>query len=94
MGADGTQRLEAVHRYLRDEWSSTRAAAFPTFELIPNRPSTPRQGNTYDCGVYVCFFAMRQIANLPLVVSPAEITRFRGWIAHTILTGHFPDVLA
>ena len=94
MGQPGDHHLALVHRYLQDEHRlHHQGAPLPAdWRLIPCQPYTPRQGNGYDCGVFVCHFADRLLLDLPLATSGTEITRYRGWITNCLLSGGLPAV--
>ena len=52
--------MDAVLRYLEDEWNDKRRGIpFPKEEwkLVNTGNKVPQQGNGDDCGVFVCAFA-------------------------------------
>ena len=67
MGGNGTYYLTELKNYLQQEWVrlGNVAHAFPDCKL-ENVEGAPRQENSWDCGLFVCF-AMNLIAkNVPL----------------------------
>ena len=87
----GTHYLDIVRRYLSDEHRlHLRAPLPPTWRVIENQPSTPRQPNGYDCGVYCCHFADRLLSGHSLAVPYSSIARYRGWMAYCLMAGQLP----
>ena len=48
---------------------------------------TPRQENSWDCGVFTCMFADFLSCNIPLYFSQEKVNLFRKHIAISILNG-------
>ena len=93
MGSPGYYHLAILRRYLHDEHQLRRGAPLPLdWRFIPCPLHTPRQPNSFDCGVYTCSFVDRLLRDLPLTVTPADIARYRGWMAAGLLAGSLPAV--
>jgi Ulp1 family protease len=88
LGDPGHTHLRRLHRYLQDEHQHLYQRELPEWNLVTTPPTTPRQNNGYDCGVYVCLFAQRTFQRLSfsLPVTPTDITHFREHIGVSIVT--------
>lgn len=93
MGGSGLHYLEALKRYLMDEWQSKKGGnPLPDadqWKLITgnDRDDVPKQQNTYDCGVFTCMFADFISRDIPLLFSQSHINECRKRIALSILKG-------
>lgn len=90
LGSDGMQYLEAIFKYIQDEHHDKKGSPLPDIDgwrLIPCSRDTPRQLNSYDCGVFTCMFADFLSKDCPLVFDQNHITLCRERIALSILNG-------
>jgi sentrin-specific protease 1 len=86
LGDPGHIHLRRLLRYLKDEHQHLYQRELPEWTLVPTPPTTPRQVNGFDCGVYVCYFANRVFQRFPMSASPADITNFREHIGVSVVT--------
>jgi sentrin-specific protease 1 len=58
LGRDGTEVLQNIDQYLKDEYQHSRMSQ-PTeqpWTLIAKPKNVPKQPNSTDCGIYMCLF--------------------------------------
>jgi sentrin-specific protease 1 len=90
MGADGTEYIQSIMQYIKDEYKDKNKKPLPDeeeWELVPCQPGTPQQLNGFDCGVFTCMFADFVSKDCPLVFGQDHITLCRERIALAILKG-------
>lgn len=90
MGADGMEYLESLFQYIQDEHKAKHGGPLPDIDdwkLVPCTEDTPRQGNGFDCGVFLCTFADFVSMGYPLTFSQQHINKCRKRIALSILRG-------
>jgi Plant transposon protein/Ulp1 protease family, C-terminal catalytic domain len=102
LGGDGSKIQQALLRFLLDEHTQKKTTPLPDLEkwrLIPHQRSTRQQTNGYDCGVFVCMFAIAilfdgdRLSRTPRRVwsSFREINEIRQLIAIAIKDGRIHD---
>jgi len=91
MGGDGKYYLDALFRYVKDEWKNKNdGKELPhadEWKLVTCRPDTPRQENGFDCGVFTCMFADFLSMGYPLLFTQSHVTQCRERIALSIMQG-------
>ena len=95
LGDHGTLYTNSCLRYLQDEHIHRHhypLADITGWSIQSNREGTPKQNNNYDCGVFVCLFALHLIRNEPITFTQSDINRgIRPWIAKAILQKCIPN---
>jgi sentrin-specific protease 1 len=90
MGNAGYNHVNNILCYLNDQHLTMFHTPLPRgpsgwkHKMPPDDP--PLQTNSYDCGVYVCFFANRAYQHCPYHATPADITHFREHIGVSIVS--------
>lgn len=90
MGADGMVYLESLFQYIQDEHKAKHGGPLPDvddWKLVPCTQDTPRQGNGFDCGVFLCTFADFVSMGYPLTFTQQHINKCRKRIALSIMMG-------
>jgi len=59
LGWDGTYYLRVLHEYIKDEWRCKKGTEMKLsgWTLVNTTMDTPKQGNGFDCGVFIMMFA-------------------------------------
>ena len=90
MGSKGTDYVQAIFRYLQDEHETKMGYPLEdtaAWQLVDCTAATPRQRNSYDCGVFICTFMDLLSLNIPLGFDQTDMVRCRKRIALSILQG-------
>ena len=84
---NGDKYLRVMEKYLQDEWQNTTLGNPPTtpWILSDNGTNTPYQGNGYDCGVFVCRFAVRLHRENPAEAETFCADRYRKTVHDAIV---------
>jgi len=95
LGGQSTLHTKSCIRYLQDEYMRRHHSPLVNiheWSIRNNREGTPKQKNNYDCGVFVCLYALHLIRNEPFNFTQADINRnIRPWIAKAILQKRIPN---
>ena len=86
---DGSEYINVVKRYLLDKWKLVykddieKLQEFESFEnsqweIINFPPNVPQQGDTQNCGVFLCLFADRISEGLEYNELQPEVLNTRG----------------
>lgn len=70
----------------KSNFSKTKGAKF-AFARIDKEKKIPQQSNGYDCGVFVCIYALYLARNAPLNFSGRDVKNFRQMMKYELLTG-------
>ena len=100
MGGGGRVYLDALQRWLGDEWRQKKGDAAPAappdfgaWPKVPTTRDTPRQENGSDCGVFACACADYLAEDLDLDFAQRDIGRVRYRIGDAILKGKLDPAL-
>jgi len=95
MGNQGLSYSRSCLRYLQDEFLckfGTPLQNLDDWDIINNANRIPLQENNFDCGIFVCLFALHILNNTPFNFNQMDINRgTRTWIAKAILQKCIPD---
>jgi sentrin-specific protease 1 len=93
LGNLGQFYTNAIKKYIFDEWKCTKGIPMTQVQMdewvekpIPPYDS-PKQGNGFDCGMFVCMYADYMLNNLPERFSQNDMPMLREKICYCILTG-------
>ena len=91
MCGSGKVHLDALLRYLQDEYVDKKQTAMPDMGewalTTCIRNETPQQFNGYDCGLFTILFADFLSENLPLSFDQQHIPALRTKICASIMEG-------
>jgi len=91
---NGSETLEAVLRYLGDDYSNTYGISWEdrhNWTLISRREDIPQQQNNYDCGIYTCLFAEACSIQSRPNFTPNFASSFRLTLAKFIIHGAWSE---